>query len=152
MESRIIMKRRFASTEPTKEWLITGIRLVCMFLFLYTAYAKLVDHDRFLKGLSGVHLISGLAVFISWFVPLIEILTFILLLIPYTAKSGLYLFLAMMVVFTGYISGVLLWAKIIPCHCGGVIENLSWTQHLWFNLAFIGLAIIALRLHKSNNQ
>jgi hypothetical protein len=149
MESRISKKNRFALTEAARSGLTAGIRLLCMFLFLYTAYAKLVDHDLFLKGLSGVQLLSGWAVFISWFVPLIEVLTFVLLLIPATVKGGLYLFLAMMAVFTGYISAVLLWEKTIPCHCGGVIEKLSWTQHLWFNLAFIAIAIIALRLHKS---
>jgi len=34
----------------------------------------------------------------------------------------------------------------MPCGCGGVIEKMSWIQHLWFNLIFLALSIFALRL------
>ncbi|WP_084192003.1 MauE/DoxX family redox-associated membrane protein [Mucilaginibacter lappiensis] len=132
--------------------MVTGIKLICMFLFLYTAYAKIVDHERFLNGLKNVHIITGLAVYISWFVPLSEILTFFLLLVPQTLKWGFYAFITLMTIFTGYIISALLLEKKLPCHCGGVIEKLSWTQHLWFNLAFILLAIIAVWLFKSKQN
>ncbi|MDB5156121.1 MAG: hypothetical protein JWR50_828, partial [Mucilaginibacter sp.] len=46
------------------------------------------------------------------------------------------------------ILSMVLWAEKLPCHCSGAIEKLSWTQHIWFNLAFIALAISALRLSK----
>ncbi|MEB0261822.1 MauE/DoxX family redox-associated membrane protein [Mucilaginibacter sp. 10I4] len=149
MESVILKKAGFQFSELAKERLIICIRLVCMFLFLYTAYAKTVDHDRFLKGLSKVHIIKRFVVYISWFVPFGEILTSILILIPQTAKWGLYAFTGLMTLFTGYIISALLWEKKLPCHCGGAIEKLSWGQHIWFNLAFILLAIIALWLIKS---
>jgi hypothetical protein len=149
MESIVLKKGRVQFSELAKERLIMCIRFVCMFLFLYTAYAKLVDHDRFFKGLSKVHIISGFAVYISWFVPFAEIVTFVLLLIPQTAKWGLYTFISLLTLFTGYILSALLWGKTLPCHCGRVIEQLSWIQHLWFNLAFLLLSIFALWLIKS---
>ncbi|WP_369074287.1 MauE/DoxX family redox-associated membrane protein [Mucilaginibacter inviolabilis] len=150
---RIALKiQQIHLSDLTRERIVTCIKLACMFLFLYTAYAKIVDHDRFLKGLKNVHIINGLAVYVSWFVPLSEILTFILLLVPRTLKWGFFAFTALMTIFTGYIISVLLLEKKLPCHCGGVIEKLSWTQHLWFNLAFIFLAIIAIRLFKSNQN
>ena len=117
-----------------------------MALFLYTAYAKITDHDRFLKGLTRVHLISGFAVFVSYAVPAIEIIVALLLLIPQTAKTGLYSFIAVMTSFTIYIVSAMIWEKNLPCHCGGAIEKLNWGQHIWFNLAFIFIAIVALRL------
>lgn len=123
-----------------------------MALFLYTAYAKIADHARFLNGLTRVHLISGFAVFISFAVPIIEIIVALLLLIPQTAKIGLYFFIAVMSSFTIYIISAMIWEKDLPCHCGGAIEKLSWGQHIWFNLAFIIIAIVALRLVQLNTS
>jgi hypothetical protein len=149
MESIILKKKKFRLSERSRERIIICIRFTCMFLFLYTAYAKSIDHDRFLKGLSRVHIINGFALYISWFVPIAETLTFILLLIPKTAKLGLYAFITLMTLFTGYIISALIWEKILPCHCGGIIEKLSWIQHLWFNLAFVILAILGILLINS---
>ena len=135
-------------SELTKERLIIAIRWLCMALFLYTAYAKIIDHDRFLKGLKRVHLIHGFAVLLSFAVPVVEIMVAVLLLIPKTSELGLKSFIAVMSSFTIYIVSAMIWEKKLPCHCGGAIEKLSWTQHLWFNLAFIAIAVFALLLIK----
>jgi hypothetical protein len=152
MESVITNRLKFHVSEQTRERTIIVIRWVCMALFVYTAYAKIIDHDRFLKGLTRVHLISGFAVVISFLVPLTEIIVALLLLIPKTAKWGLYSFATLMLIFTAYIVSALIWEKKLPCHCGGAIEKLSWSQHIWFNLAFIALAIFALWLNKLNTS
>jgi uncharacterized membrane protein YphA (DoxX/SURF4 family) len=152
MESAIINKSKFQISELTKERLVIVIRWICMALFIYTAYAKITDHDRFLTGLARVHLISSIAVFISFAVPVVEIITALLLLIPKTAKIGLYCFATVMTGFTIYIISAMVWEKKLPCHCGGAIEKLSWSQHIWFNLAFILLVIFALRLIKLNTS
>jgi hypothetical protein len=152
MENITLNKIELRIRDLDRDRLIIGIKLVCMFLFLYTAYAKIIDHDRFFKGLSKVHIISGFAVFVSWFVPISEILTFVLLLIPKMVKWGFVSFLGLMFSFTGYIVGAMIFEKALPCHCGGVIEKLSWAQHLWFNLFFIGLAALALWLLESNTK
>lgn len=152
MENITLNKIELRLKELDRDRLIIGIKLICMFLFLYTAYAKIVDHDRFLTGLSKVHIISGYAVYISWFVPFSEILTFVLLLFPKTVKWGFVAFLGLMFLFTGYIVGAMIFEKTLPCHCGGVIEKLSWTQHLWFNLFFMGFAALALWMIASKNK
>lgn len=148
MESTITKNAKFQVSELVKDRIITAICWLCMALFLYTAYAKIVDHARFLHGLTRVHLISSFAVFISFSVPTVEIIIALLLLIPPTAKIGLYSFIAVMLSFTIYIVSAMIWEQNLPCHCGGAIEKLSWGQHIWFNLTFIALAIIALRLNK----
>ncbi|SDF45833.1 hypothetical protein SAMN05216464_11878 [Mucilaginibacter pineti] len=146
MDIIILRKPNFQFSETTKVRLPILIRLVCIFLFVYTAHAKIVDHDRFLKGLTRVHIINGYALYISWLVPIIEIIVSLLLLIPQTAKQGLIAFIGVMILFTGYILSAMIWEPVLPCLCGGAIEKLSWSQHVWFNLAFILLAILALRL------
>ncbi|WDF77071.1 hypothetical protein PQ469_24615 [Mucilaginibacter sp. KACC 22773] len=152
MERILSNKAKFQISELAKERITTAICWLCMGLFLYTAYAKMIDHDRFLKGLTSVHILSGFAVLISFSVPIVEIIVALLLLIPQTAKIGLYSFIIVMISFTIYIVSAMIWEKYLPCHCGGAIEKLSWSQHIWFNLAFIIVASIALRLNKLNTS
>lgn len=152
MESVILNKSVFQASELTKGRIVIVIRWLCMVLFMYTAYAKITDHSRFINGLTRVHLISGFAAFISFAVPIVEIITAMLLLIPQTAKIGLYCFTAIMTVFTVYIISAIIWEQKLPCRCGGAIEELSWSQHIWFNLAFILIAIFATWLMKSNTS
>lgn len=133
-------------SQNKRELIILIIKYLCLFLFVYTAYAKLADHARFYKGLTRVHLVSGYAMAITYLVPIVEILVSILLIIPNTLKAGLISFVLMMTAFTIYIISAMIWEPKLPCHCGGAIEKLSWMQHIWFNLAFIILALIALWL------
>ncbi|EHQ25558.1 MauE/DoxX family redox-associated membrane protein [Mucilaginibacter paludis] len=150
MESVITTKSKIQISELAKEITAIAIRWLCMALFFYTAHAKTVDHDRFLKGLARVHLISGFALFLSYAVPIVEFLVALLLLVPNTAKTGLYCFIAVMSAFTIYIASALIWEPTLPCHCGGAIEKLSWGQHIWFNLAFILIAITGVWLINFN--
>ena len=152
MERSINKQTIFQLTEKTKGRLIFSICLICVFLFLYTAYSKILEHGRFLKGLSRVEFLGSFAGPISWAVPVAEISVAVLMIIPKAYKFGLWAFVALMAMFTGYILGMLLWATKLPCHCGGVIETLTWQQHIWFNMIFVGLAIFALRLCKKKNN
>ncbi|QHS55267.1 hypothetical protein GWR56_06825 [Mucilaginibacter sp. 14171R-50] len=138
-------------SQDTKNKIANFIRYTCLFLFVYTAYAKIVEHKRFLNGLKNVHLISSQAELISYLVPGLEVVVAVMLIIPKTIKIGLISFSGMMVGFTGYIISAMIWEPHLPCHCGGAIERLSWMQHIWFNLAFIMLAIIAVRISKFSN-
>ena len=111
MESVILKREKFRYRGHAKDGLVIGLRFICMALFLYTAYAKIIDHDRFLNGLTRVHIISGFALYISYAVPIAEIFVSILLLVPQTAKTGLYAFMGLMSVFTLYIISALLALK-----------------------------------------
>lgn len=152
MDSAISGIKSIRLSNSAKEIAVFVICLICMFLFLFSAYEKLVEHQRFYKGLSSVTIIGSRAGIISYAVPIFEIITSMLLIIPQTHKQGLYGFVSLMVLFTIYIFGMWLWAPNLPCHCNLIIENLSWGQHIWFNLAFIALAIAALLIKKNNNN
>ncbi|RZK48493.1 MAG: hypothetical protein EOO99_10180 [Pedobacter sp.] len=135
----------------TKNIVFNSICLLCLFLFAYTGFDKIITHETFEKSLMRIPVIGPYASFISWAVPLTELGVAVLLILPPTQKIGLYLFSSMMIAFTIYIGSMLMWVEKLPCNCGGVISKLSWTQHLWFNLAFITLAAIALWLKRNNH-
>jgi hypothetical protein len=151
METAHTDSLKINSRRQISERFIYGICLACVFLFVYAGYTKLMDHSRFYQGLSRVEFLSPYAALISWFVPLWELLIAVVIIIPRHYRKGLYAFLGTILLFTFYILGMLLWAAHLPCHCGGVIEKMSWGWHVWFNLVFIGLAALALGLSKSSN-
>lgn len=150
MESTITNKNTFQLNEKIREYLIQTICLVCLFLFLFAAYGKLAEHQTFVQGLRAVSFIGTYAGIISWLVPIAEIMVSLLLIIPITYKWGLYGFTGLMLVFTVYIGSMLLWNENLPCHCNLFVENLSWVEHLWFNMGFICLSVIAILLGKSS--
>jgi hypothetical protein len=149
MEGMIIKPSRIRLSNKVKGPAVSCICLICVFLFVYTASSKLMTHAQFLSGLQNIRVFNGYAALLSWFVPVAEIIIAILLIIPKTIRLGLYAFTIVICVFTVYIISMLLWAKNLPCRCGGVIEKLSWLQHVWFNLAFIAIALFALWLSKT---
>ncbi|MFI8378863.1 MauE/DoxX family redox-associated membrane protein [Leeuwenhoekiella sp. NPDC079379] len=64
-----------------------------------------------------------------------------LLLVSKTRRLGLLGSAVLMSVFTVYIAGMMLFIPELPCSCGGIINDLTWSQHLLFNLVFTALAI-----------
>lgn len=131
---------------------VTVIRLMCLALFAVSAYDKFLDHERFMKGLSAVNHIGEYSIVISWMVPIAEVMVCLLLIVPGTAKYGLSAFGSLMVIFTIYILGMLIWAEKLPCHCNLIIEKLSFGEHLAFNVAFICLAIFGLWLNNKKKS
>lgn len=146
----ITAKQPFLQKDQIKQLLILGIKLLCIFLLVYTAKEKLDDHERFLRGLQKIQFLKDYALTISWLVPFSEIAVAAVIIFPWTQKLGLYLFTIMMSIFTLYIASMLLWAENKPCHCGGAIETLTWGQHLVFNTVFILIAIFGIYLHKNS--
>jgi len=115
-----------------------------LILFLYAAISKLLDYETFTVQLAQSPLLSAYAGFIAWAVPGLEILIAVLLTIPKYRILALYAAFTLIVMFTAYIYIILNFSDFIPCSCGGVLEKLSWTQHLIFNIVFIILAGVAV--------
>lgn len=126
------------------EWLIKSIVYVFAILFIYAATSKLLDFETFTVQLAQSPLLSAYAGVIAWLVPGIEILIAGLLVFPRFRHFALYACFTLMVMFTAYIFIILNFSDFIPCSCGGVLEKLSWTQHLIFNIVFIVLAGVAV--------
>lgn len=138
--------------ENVKDIAAYVISLICLILFAVSAFEKIVDHGRFLRGLSRVEFIGQYALIISYFVPASEIMVSLLLINPPTQRLGLSVFAGLMSVFTIYIGSMVLWAEKLPCNCNLIVEKLSWGAHIWFNLGFLVLAIGALWLGRAKKH
>jgi hypothetical protein len=127
---------------------IPVIAAIFIFLFTYTALSKFLDFTNFKKVLHQSPLIGNVSDLIAWALPLTELAAAALLFFPRTRLSGLYTSLALMIMFTIYIGYMIAFTPHLPCSCGGVLKQLTWKQHLWFNMLFTMLAAIAIWLTK----
>jgi hypothetical protein len=125
-------------------WLPYAISVVCAFLVVYAATSKLWDFQRFKVQLGQSPVLTAYVEWVAWSVPLTEYILALLLLIDTTRKKALFGFLGLMTMFTTYIVLVLNFSDYVPCSCGGVLEDLGWTEHVLFNLFFMIAAIIAI--------
>ena len=133
-----------------KTMIIDIISALFILLFVYTATTKLFEHESFRAVLSQSPLIGINANTLSWALPILELLTAMLLFIPSFRKWGLASSFLLMVLFTSYVTYMILFARNLPCSCGGVISRMTWPRHLIFNIFFTTLAAIALRLTLKN--
>jgi hypothetical protein len=117
-------------------------RSAFIFLFVYTASAKFIEFTAFKSVLSQSPLIGSMAPIVAWILPVVELGAAGLLVFRRTEKAGTYLSMGLMIIFSSYIFYMLLFVPHLPCSCGGVIRTMSWSQHLVFNVFFIGLAVL----------
>jgi uncharacterized membrane protein YphA (DoxX/SURF4 family) len=125
---------------------IEAIGLLYIVLFVYAATSKLMDFQQFKVQLGQSPVLTAYADWVAWTVPLLEYLLALLLLVGHYRYIALYGAFGLMVMFTTYILVVLNFSDYIPCSCGGVLEDLGWTEHIVFNLVFIGLALLGILL------
>lgn len=89
-------------------------------------------------------MLSPFAELLAIVVPVLEIILSLLLINPKTRTLGLYSATALMIAFTAYIFAILNLGTFVPCSCGGILEKMSWDEHLLFNIVFVVLGIIAI--------
>lgn len=131
------------------------LEIICMLfviLFVYAAASKLLVFDEFKIQIGQSPVLTAYAGWVAWTVPFIEIVTSLMLVIPKFRLLGLYASFMLMVMFTAYIFIILNFSDDIPCSCGGVLEQLGWTEHLIFNIVFIGLAFIGIMIQSDQNN
>jgi putative oxidoreductase len=138
------MKRIHLAQKPSIQW--EELLSFCLIeLFAYTASSKLLDFNQFKVAMYGQTLPHEVTAILVWLLPGLEITVSLLLLFEKTRLTGFYASLILMVLFTGYISLVLLhYFGRVPCSCGGVIKALGWKLHLVFNLFFLLLSLLGI--------
>lgn len=126
----------------------------CLFilLFFYTGLSKVMDYKTFEIDVINSPFVKKISPIISIVIPVIEMLVAIALLLPKTKKIGMYFSFSLMILFTLYVGFILVFAKSRPCTCGGVLREMSWSQHLWFNIFFTLLGLIGIILMKRNKN
>lgn len=131
------------------------IIIICylyIFMLVYAATSKILDFENFKIQLGQSPLLSSFAGWITILVPVSEFMIAILLLIPKFRFIGLFASYFLMVLFTAYIYIILNYSAFIPCSCGGILEKMTWNQHLVFNIVFIVFAIVAILLTTKHTQ
>ena len=126
--------------------LLEIICLLYILLFVYAGVSKLLDFENFQIQIGQSPLLSAFAGPVSYGVPISELVLAFLLLLPRYKKNALYGSFLLMVMFTTYIIIIINFSSFVPCSCGGILEQMSWDEHLLFNLVFVLFAIIGLSL------
>lgn len=122
------------------------ISSLLILLFMYAAVSKLLDYETFKVQLSKSPFITQFANVTAWALPVGEILVGLALAFKKTRLLGLYASLFLMTMFTAYIWVMMNYSYDLPCSCGGILSQLGWIEHLWFNIAFTVLAIVSVIL------
>lgn len=120
-------------------------------LFVYTGLSKLLDFSSFRYTLSRSPLIGNMAPMLAWTLPVLEFAISILLFFTFTRRAGLWASLSIMLVFTGYLAYMIYFTPDRPCSCGGVLKQMTWKQHLVFNIFFTLLALCGLWLSRKRS-
>jgi hypothetical protein len=119
--------------------------IACLFIFLftYTALTKLLRFEAFIHVLGRSPLLGNINRIASWTIPVMKLGVSMFLLLPRTKKLGIYSAFILMSLFTLYVGYMLLFIPELPCSCGGVIQQLSWKEHLWLNIILTAFAAMA---------
>jgi len=121
-------------------------------LFVYASINKLIAYNVFYNDLSRSPELGYFARFISIVIPVLELIVSAMLLFNSTKKVGFVGSAILMTTFTVYVGYVLSFTKDKPCSCGGIIRNLTWSQHFAFNIFFLLVAILGLTLLRRENS
>ena len=82
---------------------------------------------------------------LAWQLPLTALCVALLLFFSGTRLVGLWAALVLLSLFTVYLLYMLVFTPQLPWSCGGVIGNMTWKQHVVFNVVFMGLTVIGIR-------
>ena len=124
--------------------IISGALLV---LFLYTALSKLRDYHSFKSVLQETPIIKPIARTVALGLPSLEIVLAVLLFFPATRRKGLYISLTLLTLFTIYLIYMVSTVSHLPCNCGGVLNSLTWKEHICFNIFCIIVSLIGIAVY-----
>jgi len=116
-------------------------------LFFYAAFSKLMDYDKSVGEMRNQIFSAAIANILTWLIPTMEIILTFLLIFSNTRKIALWGSLLLLSAFTLYI-GVVMTGVFgrIPCSCGGILKNMGYGIHIFFNLFFVAISILGITL------
>jgi hypothetical protein len=127
--------------------LIYTIIALFVALWIYAAVPKLRNIKYFKEVLKSQAIPRWSVPWLSWMLPIGELGTMVLLIVPETKLIGMYLSLFMMSAFTVYVSGIIYQVyDIYPCPCGGVFSRIGWKKHFKVNLLLTLIAVVGVVL------
>jgi putative oxidoreductase len=125
-------------------YILVAITILLLTLWAPTSLNKILDFESFKQNIYNQPFNINITQVIIYSIPLLEITTVLLIVIPKYRLWGFILSTILMSIFTIYIAAALLkvWDKI-PCGCGLIISGMKWHEHLWFNSIFLILSATA---------
>jgi uncharacterized membrane protein YphA (DoxX/SURF4 family) len=117
-------------------------------LFAYAAMNKLLIYHKFVSQIAASPVLKGLAPYLAWAIPVVELIVCILLIVPKWRLIGFYAATFLMAAFTVYIIALFSFSTKLPCSCGGILDRMDWKTHLVFNIIYTGIAITGLVFEK----
>src|SRR5690606_9183045 len=118
--------------------------VLCFALFVYSCMDKLAQRSAFEIQVGKSPILTGHETFVSWAIPITELVIAVLLFLPWTRLIGYYGFFTLMVGFAIYIGMLMSGADHPPCGCNALFESLSLKDHVYINLAFIGMSMYGI--------
>lgn len=131
----------------TRKILIDIAVFLYILVFVYAAVTKLRDYQKFVVQLGQSPIVTHYAKQLAWGVPTLEMVISALLFLPRTRVVALYAAFSLMVMFTTYVVLASRFSDYVPCSCGGVLESMTWGEHLAFNSALLVLGFTASLIH-----
>lgn len=136
----------------TRTLFFNAVSLLFITMFVYAAVSKWMDFNVFVSQMHKQPFPSLFLPLLVWGIPLTELCVSLLLMLEKTRFTGLKIATGMMILFTGYIILIKLrYFGEIPCSCGGAIVQFTWVQHLYFNLFFVSIGLVAILLFRKIN-
>ncbi len=126
-----------------RSYLLTFLQCLVSFLFLYSGISKARGFGLFVNTLDKSLFFTDFNTnFVGGFVVVAEFSIPVLLFFESTALYGYLLSFLLLLLFTAYIILMFALSPYLPCSCGGLIESLSWGQHILFNLVFMVISLV----------
>jgi len=132
------------------------ISFLFFLLWLYAGINKMMDPE-FESQLMLSPYLERYSGFVEITLPWAEIIIAMILVVGMLLDDrillfGLYVSFFLIFLFTAYIYSMLYYSHFTACSCGGILNKLSWNDHLIFNIGFTLLAILAILLIPNKNQ
>jgi len=135
-----------------KAIIVEVISALFILLFVYAALSKFRDFQKFHVELGKSPILNAFSSYTAVFVPSVELLIAVLLISKRFQYLALYASFSLMVMFSAYIVMILKFSSYIPCSCGGILENMTWMEHLIFNIGFVILGVIAILIYPRDTK
>lgn len=116
-------------------YFVLSVIFVDFSIYFFSGVDKLLNFEKFvIQFARSPFAPSVFLTEFSVFIITIEILLCLMLFVEKLNKLALFGFFLLSSLFTVYIFLMLIYSPHLPCSCGGIVEFLSWEQHLYLNI------------------
>lgn len=130
----------------TRELVLNIIIMLLVIIWVFASFSKFLDFNTFQKQLEGSHITSIAEIFLSYFLPVLQLVAVAMLVANKWRRIGLIFSLVLLVVYTVYIIYILNFAPSVPCSCISIFKSMSWTNQLQFNIIMMLINIVGIIL------